>query len=122
MGTSRALEKIVTAAAALCLAACAAPAVHPVSMSQSGDEQLSCPEIRQQLDANRRAADELLHKDRNTERENGAKVVASAVPIVGLFAAASIDFSNQEQIKARALIDRNEKLNYLSRTKGCSEQ
>jgi hypothetical protein len=109
-------------AAALGFAACAATPAHPVAMTQEGDDQLSCPQIDYELHANAQAAEEQLRKDRSTERANTAKVISTAVPFVGLVTGASIDLSNVEQIKARALLDRNERLTYLARTKGCTSQ
>ncbi len=80
-------------------------------MSQAGDEQLNCTQLNNQLAANARDVRELLKQDKAVERTN---VVAGVLPLPML-----MDFSNEEQVKARALLDRNEKLNYLAKTKGC---
>ena len=45
---------------------------------------------------------------------NVAKGLGSAIPYLGLLIAGSTDLSNEEQIEARALIDRDERLQYLS--------
>ena len=98
-------------AAVLGLGACAAREVTPVAMSQPGDEQLGCAELNRQLAANEQDVRELLKQDKAVERTN---IVAGVLPLPML-----MDFSNEEQVKARALLDRNEKLNYLVKTKGC---
>ena len=38
----------------------------------------------------------------------------------GILVAATTDLSNQDQVKARALADRNERLAYLAKQKGCT--
>ena len=104
----------------LCLCGCAAREVTPVSMSQAGDEALSCAELQQKIAENDAAARAFLIKDKQVENENVVKGVGSAVPYVGILIGASTDLSNEEQIKARALIDRNEWLTSLSKKKGCT--
>jgi hypothetical protein len=106
-------------ACALGLAGCAAREVTPVAMSQPGDEALSCDALKAQIAAN--GADEVRYriKDRQVENGNAVRTVGSAVPFVGPLIAGSSDFSNEEQVKARALADRNEQLNYLAKRKGC---
>ena len=86
-------------------------------MTQAGDDQLSCAELHDQIAANQASASDLLHKDKEVENGNAAKIVAGAV-VAPL--SLSADFSNEEQVKARALIDRNEKLTYLLQKKGCN--
>lgn len=112
MAWSKSFCLLSATAAILCMAACAAREVTPVAMSQAGDEQLSCTELNSQLAANVRDVHELLKQDKAVERTN---IVAGVLPLPML-----MDFSNEEQVKARALLDRNEKLNYLVKTKGCS--
>jgi hypothetical protein len=112
---------LLTAFAGLCLVACASRTATPVAISQPGDDQLTCPQIAEQRRTNQAAADELLRRDRQVEGENAAKVALSVVPLVGLVTAANIDLSNVEQVKARSLVDRNDRLSALSRSKGCSE-
>lgn len=110
---------LLAIAGAFGLAACAARTVTPVTMAQAGDEQLSCSELSNQLNINQKTADDLLHKDKDVEAGNVAKITAGAVvPGLGLAA----DLSNEEQVKARSIIDRNERLNFLFQSKGCSKQ
>lgn len=106
---------------ALFLCGCAARSVTPVRMAQPGDELLTCPELKQQLAANTVAAADFLHKDKNVERANVAKNVGSVIPGLGLLLVASTDLSNAEQIEARAILDRNERLTLLSKNRGCTE-
>jgi len=89
-------------------------------MSQPGDEQLSCQQIDQQIQANEASAKGLVQKDKDVENNNTTKVVMSATPFIGILSAMAIDLSNEEQIKARAILDRNERLTYLRKQKGCS--
>ena len=114
-------HRCLVAAVLLCLCGCAARTVTPVSMSQAGDEALTCPELQQKIADNDAAASALLVKDKQVERTNVVKGVGSAVPYIGILIGASTDLSNEEQIKARALIDRNEWLTSLSKKKGCTK-
>jgi len=112
---------------ATCLAGCAAKVVTPVHMAQPGDETLSCEDLKQQTDANRAAAADFLRRDKQVEGDNTTKNVAgaavgAAIPGLGLLLIASTDLSNAEQVQARALIDRDEQLTYLSKQKGCKEE
>jgi hypothetical protein len=90
-------------------------------MTQSGDDTLSCPEIKQQMEANRATAEEFARKDKQVEQGNVAKNVGGVLPGVGLLLVASTDLSNEEQVKVRAMIDRNEQLTYLAKRKGCTD-
>lgn len=112
--TVRILPAIVLA---LCLAACAAPArqVTPIAMSQPGDEQLTCAHLNGQIDANAAAATGLLRKDEQVKTGNVVKLV------FGIVGTSMMDWSDEEKVKARSMIDRNERLTELHRAKGCSE-
>src|SRR5258706_4309323 len=103
------------------LSACAAREVTPVAMSQAGDENLNCADLSHQLSANQSDIQTFVRKDKRVMDDNVAKNVAgAAIPWVGLLLIASTDLSNVEQIRARALIDRNQQLNFLAKQKGCS--
>lgn len=97
---------------------CAARDVTPISMTQPGDDGLSCGEIRRQISANQDEAAVLLEKNQSVDRLNAAKVVGSIV--LSGWIALSIDLSREEQIKMRALADRNENLAHLAVKKGCN--
>jgi hypothetical protein len=107
-------------AAVLCLSACAARPVSEIAISQPGDDQLSCDAIKQQMADNSAQEATYVRKDKDVENGNTAKAVASATPFVGPLIALSTDLSNAEQVKARALADRNERLAYLAKQKGCT--
>ena len=96
----------------------------PVAMSQTGDDQWSCTELNIQLAANSKAASDLLQQHGATETANNTKGVASLVLLgpIGLLIAMSADYSREEQVKARALIDRNERLTHLAKAKSCASQ
>jgi len=121
------MQKIAggAALAALCaciLAGCAAKQVTSVPMTQAGDDQLDCSQLAQQIKSNQNQADYLQKKDQQVSQENVAKNVAGAIiPYAGVLAIASTDLSNEEQVNARALTDRNEELTYLARKKGCTQ-
>lgn len=104
----------------LCLGGCAAREFTPVAMSQAGDADLSCTDLKKQIADNTAAEAVYRRKDKNVEAGNTAKTVASATPFVGLLIAGTMDLSNEEQVKARALADRDEQLAYLAKQRGCT--
>ncbi len=99
---------------------CAARNVTPVQMAQPGDEMLDCAALARQIAANEDAATRFLHRDKQVEQANTARNVGSVIPGVGLLLVLSTDLSNQEQILARALIDRDEQLRFLAKRKQCT--
>jgi len=107
-------------AACACLSGCAARTVIPVAMTQPGDEALDCTALTRELAANEAAAARFLHQDRKVEQANTARNVGSVIPGVGLLLVLSTDLSNEEQIKARALVDRDEQLRFLAKRKQCT--
>lgn len=120
MPGGRLLGRLLLVAGAICLSGCAAREVVPVRMVQPGDESLDCPALKQQIEANRAAAEDFVRKDKQVENQNAAKIVAgSVIPFVGLLLVSSTDLSNEEQIKGRALVDRDERLTFLAKQKGC---
>ena len=104
------------------LGGCAARTATPVAISRDGDDRLSCTGIATELTENRAAESASRQRDKEVEQGNVARNVASIFVPGGAFAgAASTDLSNAEQVHARSLADRNERLVNLARTKGCSE-
>jgi recombinational DNA repair protein (RecF pathway) len=112
------IRLVAVAGFALPLASCAARQVTPVSMTQPTDDRLTCSEIDQGMKSNQAAAAELLQKNKEVDQANAAKVVASVL-LSGWFAL-TVDLSNEEQIKMRALADRNEALALLKAKKKCA--
>jgi len=108
-------------AGALWLCACAPKMITPVRMSQPGDETLTCAQIHQQSVDNQYAARNFLKQDKTVESANTAKVIGSALPYIGILILASGDLSNEEQIRARALIDRDDQLTFLAKQKNCDK-
>lgn len=102
------------------LLGCAAANVTPVRMSQPGDEALSCDALHKEIADNRAAAEIFVKHDRRVQDGNIAKNVGGAIPYIGILLVASTDLSNKEQIQGRALIDRDERLTYLSNQKHCT--
>lgn len=89
-------------------------------MTQQGDEMLDCAGLGRQIAANEAAAARFLHQDKKVEQANTARNVGSVIPGAGLFLVLSTDLSNEEQIMARALIDRDEQLRFLAKQKQCT--
>ncbi len=89
-------------------------------MAQPGDEQLTCEQLQREIAANELVAKDFVKKDKAVENGNAAKTVLSATPFIGILSAMAVDLSNEEQVKARAIIDRNERLVFLSKQKGCT--
>jgi hypothetical protein len=114
----RAARLPAVAALALSLANCAARQVTPVAMTQPTDDRLTCSGIDQEMKTNQAAAAELLQKNNEVDQANAAKVVASVV--LSGWIAFTVDLSNEEKIKMRALADRNEALALLKTKKGCA--
>ncbi len=113
----RAVLLPAVAALALSLAGCAARQVTPVAMSQPTDDRLTCSDIDQEMKSNQAAAADLLQQNQQVNQANAAKVVASVV--LSGWIALTVDLSNEEQIKMRALADRNEALAFLKTKRGC---
>jgi len=111
---------IATLGCAALLHGCAAANVTPVRMSQPGDEILSCDALRTEIAKNTAAAEAFVKSDKRVEDGNVAKGVGSAIPYIGILLMASSDLSNKEQIQGRALVDRDERLTYLSNQKHCT--
>jgi hypothetical protein len=115
----RVLLKGLLIACAIGVSGCAAREFTPVAMSQPGDDELACPALKQQIADNSAAESKFQSADKQVEQENVAKGVGGAIPVAGILIAGSTDLSNEEQVKARALADRNERLEGLARQKGC---
>lgn len=113
-------RSLFVVASATLLLGCAAAKVTPVRMSQPGDENLSCEALRQEIARNTAAAEDFVKRDKAVENGNIAKGVGSAIPYIGLLLIGSNDLSNSEQIQGRALVDRDERLTYLSTQKHCT--
>jgi hypothetical protein len=103
------------------LSGCAAKNFAAIPMTQPGDDALSCPEIKQQIDGNTAQEEVFLRKDKGVEQENVAKNVGGVLPGIGLVLIGSTNLSNEEQVEARSLVDRNERLSYLSKSRECPQ-
>lgn len=111
------MPRVFALLALIAVAGCSPRAANPVSISQSGDDLLTCPELAAQAAANRAEALRLSGADDQTVNENVALgTVGVLVFWPALFA---LDLSNAEQIELRALQDRNETLAYLAQRKDC---
>ena len=108
-------------ACAIGMSGCAAREFTAVAMTQPGDDQLTCAALKQQIADNSAAEAKFQSADKEVEQANVAKGIGSAIPYVGIAIAGSTDLSNEEQVKARALADRNQQLAYLAKQKGCPQ-
>ena len=115
------MSKSLLLACALVLCGCAARPVTSIAMSQPGDDALNCDQINSQIADNSVSEARYRKADKDVENGNIAKGVGSAAPFVGPIIAGSTDLSNEEQVKARSLADRNEQLRYLLKQKGCTK-
>ena len=89
-------------------------------MAQPGDESLDCAALSQEIAKNTAAAEDFVKRDHKVEQANAVKTVGSAIPYLGLLVMMSTDLSNKEQVEARALIDRDERLEFLAKQKNCT--
>jgi len=96
---------------------CATKEIHPTSMSQPGDDVLTCDQIAGQIEVNQNSALALYEQSKRTNQANSALAVGSL--IFGYWAQGQMDLSNDEQVKMRSLYDRNEKLQFLQRKNKC---
>lgn len=119
MPGGRLLSRLLLVAGVICLSGCAAKEVMPIRMTQPGDENLDCQALKQQIEANRAAAEDFVRKDKQVENQNIVKNVGGVIPFIGILLVSSTDLSNEEQIKGRALVDRDERLTFLAKKKGC---
>jgi hypothetical protein len=117
----RFLAGLFLLAGCACLSGCAARNVVPIQMAQPGDEGLDCAALARELAANEASAARFIHQDKKVEQANTARNVGSVIPGVGLLLVLSTDLSNEEQIKARALVDRDERLRFLVKRKQCTQ-
>ena len=89
-------------------------------MTQPGDDALGCADLEKQIADNNVAIAAYQRRDKQVENGNVAKGVGAAIPYVGILVAASSNLSNEEQVNARALSDRNERLSNLAKQKVCT--
>lgn len=90
---------------------------HPVQLSQSGDAGLECRAIADMQMRNRLDAVRLAKLDEGVAAGNAIAVTISKAwfwPAVF-----GVDMSDVEQIEARALQDRNRRLDEIAASKGC---
>ena len=102
-------------ALALC-SGCATKPIEPVSISQSGDDNLTCDQISSQIEDSKRSRAVYEAKQKDTDRNNTVAGIAGLV--VGPYIASSaVDLSNGDQVKIRSINDRIEALEFLRQKK-----
>lgn len=109
--------RVAVLALTLPLLACAAREAHPVAISQPGDAELTCEQMAEEIARNEAEALRLAEADKKVVESNiGAGVAGTLIFWPALLAT---DLSNAEQIRLRALRDRNANLERLRGARGC---
>ena len=103
----------------LAISACQTRTATPVHLAQPGDDAMSCAQIADERLSNRKQAAKLAKLDEGVALSNAVAVTLSQVwfwpAIMG------VDMSDVEQIEARALMQRNDRLAALSKANGCPQ-
>lgn len=109
--------RLITILSALAIAACQTRTAAPVHLAQPGDDVLSCEAIAEERTVNRKAALKLAKLDEGVAMSNAFAMTLSQVwfwpAIFG------VDMSDVEEIEAKALMQRNDRLTNLAERKGC---
>lgn len=90
---------------------------NPTPIAHPGDDQLSCSQIAAFQTENRRTAARLAKLDEGVAAGNAIAVAASRTWLWP--AVFGVDLSDVEEIEARALRDRNRRLDEIARAKNC---
>ena len=116
MRRTAALAVVLTA---LLAAGCQTRNANPVRISQAGDGALDCEMIREIQLENRQVAAKLVKLNEGVAIGNAIAVAINKVWFwPGIF---GVDLSDAEEIEARALFDRNRRLEELASAKNCPE-
>lgn len=106
------------AMAALFLSGCAGREAHPVSVTQIGDDTLTCPAIQAQIEANQAQARSLDSQRANHNATNAVVGVVGAVLFwPALFALDMTDYERQEMT---ALQERDQYLQQIAANHKCN--
>jgi hypothetical protein len=104
---------------ALVATGCAGRASSPIAMVQTGDQELSCSQLRAEVLRNEQQAQTLYDQHKKASDSNIAIGVVGAVLFwPALFA---LDTGTAEKDEARALEGRNSHLSFVSAQKKCSD-
>lgn len=115
----RRIVAILVLPAILAGAGCQTRHAQPVQVSQAGDAALDCEMIRELQIRNRAEAARLAKLDEGVALGNAIAMTISQAwfwPAV-----LGVDLSDAEQIEARALKDRNRRLEEIAQREGCPE-
>jgi len=85
-------------------------------MSEPGDEALSCAQLDEKIHQNQQEALKFASRAKGVEADNDTYKIATVFVSLAVI---GVDLSKEDQIKARALRDRNEYLLYLRGEKKC---
>jgi hypothetical protein len=101
----------------LAIGACQTRTATPVHLAQPGDGAMSCSEIAGEMVSNRKQAAKLAKLDEGIALSNAVAMTLSQVwfwpAIMG------VDMSDVEEIEARALMQRNDRLAALAGQRDC---
>lgn len=106
--------------AVVLVAGCQSRQAKPVHVSQAGDQQLECAQLAEMQLQNRLEAARLAKLDEGVALGNAiAMTLSRAWFWPAIF---GVDMSDAEQIEARALQDRNRRLQEIAARKGCAPE
>lgn len=109
--------RLIAILSLLAIAACQNRVAEPVHLAQPTDDRLTCTEIAEKRVENRKQAARLVKLDEGVALSNAFAITLSQVwfwpAIMG------VDMSDVEEIEARALQDRNQRLIAIAKEKSC---
>jgi hypothetical protein len=111
------MKKIMVLSLSVALVACAGRTPNPVPIFQPTDDQMSCSEIRAEIEGNQQEMFRLYPKTKKTGK-NVALGITGAFFIVPLF---FMDFSDAERVEIEAFQRRDQHLHRLAKKKKCGE-
>jgi hypothetical protein len=99
------------------LTGCAGREAHPVSVTQMGDDSMSCPAISAQVSANEA---QIRNLDGQRETHNGTNAAVAVVGVVLFWPALfALDMTDYEKQEMTALHERDQYLQQLALNKNC---
>lgn len=105
--------------AAVAVQGCQTRNAAPVRVSQAGDQALDCEQLRLMQVQNGKDAIRLAKLDEGVAIGNAIAVAINQLWFwPGIF---GVDMSDAEEIEARALYDRNRRLDEIAKAKACPE-
>lgn len=108
---------LAVTAASLALSACAGREANPVQLIQPGDAQLSCSQLRQEVEINAQEISRLVNDQKKVSDNNAAAVATGAILFFPALFFMNLKGAAKEE--ASALLSRSEGLATRHNAKGC---